>query len=87
MKRIPLELTDGQQQRLEALAALHGKSLADFLLASALGDAGQDLARGELERLLEERLASVRDGSVSTKSVGEIFEAAFGEKGAPPGDG
>ena len=48
MKRISIEVSDQQSHRLKAMAALQGKSIKDFVLASTIGtDEGKALA--ELE--------------------------------------
>lgn len=87
MKRITIEVTEQQQQRLKAMAALQGKSIKDFVLANTIGDADEAAALEELEELLEKRLANARAGGVSSRSVGEIFEAAFRENDAKPANG
>jgi len=79
MKRITIEVTEQQQHRLKAMAALQGKSIKDFVLANTIGDADEAAALEDLEELLKKRLANARAGGVSSRSVGEIFEAAFRE--------
>ena len=37
MKRITIEVTEQQQHRLKAMAALQGQSIKDFVLASTIG--------------------------------------------------
>jgi hypothetical protein len=76
MKRISIEVTEQQSHRLKALAALQGKSIKDFVLASTIGtDEGKALA--ELEALLRERAAQVEAGQTSTRTVGKIFSGAI----------
>jgi hypothetical protein len=77
MSRISIDVTAEEHQRLKALAALQGKSIKEFVLASTLGaqDGGalaQDLA--ELEAILDKRSQAARAGGVSQRTVGEIVE-------------
>lgn len=87
MKRITIEVTEQQQHRLKAMAALQGQSIKDFVLASTIGNEDETAALEELEAMLEKRLANARAGGVSSRSVGEIFEAAFSENDAGPANG
>lgn len=83
MKRISIEVTEQESHRLKAMAALQGKSIKDFVLASTIGtDEGKAL--GQLEDLLRERAAQVEAGQVSTRSVGEIFEAGIKKASSGP---
>ena len=83
MKRISIEVTEQQSHRLKAMAALQGKSIKDFVLASTIGtDEGKALA--ELEALLRERAAQVRAGQVSTRTVEEVFAASIDKASGKP---
>lgn len=83
MKRITIEVTEQQSHRLKALAALQGKSIKEFILASTIGtEAGEALA--ELETLLRERAAQVDAGEVSNRSVEAIFADAAEQRSARP---
>ena len=74
MKRISIEVTEQESQRLKAMAALQGKSIKDFVLESTIGtDEGKALE--ELEELLRQRAEQVEAGHVSRRSVKDIFEA------------
>ena len=53
MKRITIEVTEQQQHRLKAMAALQGQSIKDFVLASTIGTGDEAAALEELEALLE----------------------------------
>jgi len=80
MRRISIDVTAEEHRKLKALAALQGKSIKEFVLASTLGaqagsGANQDLA--ELEAILDARIADAQAGAVSTRSVGEVFEQAY----------
>jgi len=77
MSRISIDVTAEEHQRLKALAALQGKSIKEFVLASTLGAQidgalAQDLA--ELEAILDKRLQTVRAGGVSQRTVGALLE-------------
>jgi hypothetical protein len=83
MKRISIEVTEQQSHRLKAMAALQGKSIKDFVLASTIGtDEGKALA--ELEALLRERAAQVEAGRVSTRTVKEIFSGVIDKASSGP---
>ena len=71
MSRISIDVTAEEHQRLNALAALQGKSIKEFVLASTLGAQNdgalaQDLA--ELEAILDKRLQTARAGAGSEPS-------------------
>ena len=87
MKRITIEVTDQQQHRLKAMAALRGQSIKEFVLASTLGDDDEADALQKLEALLEERLENARSGKVSQRSLSDIFKAAFAENDSESADG
>lgn len=77
MNRISIEVTPEQHQRLQALAAVQGQSIEQFILDRTLGTGtATDTDTAELEGLLDQRhreaLASVR----SSRSVSDIFQDA-----------
>jgi len=78
MSRISIDVSPEQHQRLKAMAALQGKSIKEFVLASTLGsqapDSDEAAALAELETLLDKRLANARNGDVSPRSVGDLVE-------------
>ena len=75
MSRISIDVTPEEHQRLKALAALQGKSIKEFVLASTLGvQQEEEAALAELEALLERRLQNARAGGISRKTTGDIFE-------------
>ena len=78
MSRISIDVTPEEHRRLKAMAALQGKSIKEFVLASTLGsekpDSDEAAALAELESLLEERLTNARAGGVSSRTVGDIVE-------------
>jgi uncharacterized protein (DUF1778 family) len=82
MSRISIDVTSEEHKKLKAMAALRGKSIRDYVLERTLGtdgDASEAAALKELESLLEERLISAQNGSVSRRTVGEIFRHAYRE--------
>lgn len=83
MKRISIEVTEQEGHRLKAMAALQGKSIKEFVLASTIGtDEGRALA--ELEALLRKRAEQVNAGKVSTRSVQAIFEKGISKAASGP---
>lgn len=79
MSRISIDVTPQEHQRLKALAALQGKSIKEFVLASTLGaERGgaldQDLA--ELEAVLNQRIQEAKTKGTSTRTVEDIFQQA-----------
>lgn len=87
MSRISIDVTDAEHQKLKAMAALQGKTIKEFVLASTLGQAKPDeeSALRELEELLETRMERARTEGFSTRSVEDIFEAARREAGPSAG--
>jgi hypothetical protein len=64
------------------MAALQGKSIKDYVIERTLGadwDKNEATALKELEALLDERIQSAQNGSVSRRTVGEIFRNACRE--------
>ncbi|MEO6596405.1 MAG: antitoxin [Planctomycetota bacterium] len=84
MSRISIDVTPEEHQRLKALAALQGKSIKEFVLASTLGTTQSADALAELEALLDERIAETRTKGVSTRTVADIFRQARREAGLTP---
>lgn len=79
MRRLSIEVTPEQHQRLKAIAALHGKTLKDYVLERALPplpdmDAlTEEEALHQLETFLKPRIDAAERGEVITKSVEQIF--------------
>ena len=80
MHRLSIEVTPEQHQRLKAVAALHGKTLKDYVLERALpplperDDLTETEALHQLETFLKPRIEAAERGEVITKSVQQIFE-------------
>jgi uncharacterized protein (DUF1778 family) len=79
MRRLSIEITSEQHQRLKAVAALCGKSIKDYVLERVLPafseKAKQSDAQAlhELEEFLRPRIEAAERGELSTKSVEQIF--------------
>ncbi len=86
MSRVSIDVTPQEHQKLKAMAALQGKTIKEFVLASTLGAASPDeaVALAELETLLKERLRQVESGRVSKRTVEDIFQQAIDEAGNGP---
>ena len=85
MSRISIDVTQQEHQRLKAMAALQGKTIKQFVLASTIGapaNETKDLA--ELEALLRSRLKQVEAGQVSTRTASEIFDEVIREAESGP---
>ncbi|MCP3918079.1 MAG: antitoxin [bacterium] len=84
MKRISIEVTEQEQQRLKAMASLQGKSIKEFVLSSTIGTGDEAKALEELEALLDARMQRARKEGFSAKTVDEIFEDGIAEAGPSP---
>lgn len=91
MGRLSIEITPEQHQRLKAVAALHGKSIKEYVLERALPppipdmDAlSEDEALYRLEQLLKPRIEEAERGEVVNQSVSEIVAELKQERHARP---
>ncbi len=79
MRRLSIEVTPEQHQRLKAVAALHGKTLKDYVLERALpplpekDDLTETEALHQLEAFLKPRIEAAVQGEAMMKSVEQIF--------------
>jgi len=79
MRRLSIEITPEQHQRLKAVAALRGKSIKDYVLERVLPSFSETegisdaQALHELEAFLQPRIEAAERGEMSTKSVEQIF--------------
>jgi hypothetical protein len=87
MSRISIDVTPEEHQKLKAMAALRGKSIKEFVLASTLGAHGEDNALRELEALLDKRLENARAAGVSSGTVQDIVKQVTREASEPGPDG
>lgn len=80
MRRLSIEVTPEQHQRLKAVAALQGKTIKDYVLERVLppmpdiDSLSEEEAVAKLEDYLKSRLESARKGEFASRSVEEIFE-------------
>jgi hypothetical protein len=80
MSRLSIEITPEQHQRLKAIAALHGKTIKDYVLERALpplpemDGLTETEALHQLETFLKPRIEAAERGEVVAKSVEQIFE-------------
>ena len=87
MRRLSIEVTPEQHQRLKAIAALYGKTIKDYVLERALPplpemDALTETeALHQLETFLKPRIEAAKRGEVIVKSVEQIFEEVRREPG------
>ena len=80
MRRLSIEVTPEQHQRLKAVAALQGKSIKDYVLERALpplpdmDSMSDEEALNKLENFLKPRIEAAKKGDFSSRSVEQIFE-------------
>lgn len=82
MPRLSIDITEEQHRRLKASAALEGRSIKEYVLERALGDAGVGDALGELAALLRPRIEAADRGDVSSRSVADIARRARAKRKA-----
>ena len=63
-------------------AALEGRSIKDYVLERAVGDAGEGDALGELAALLRPRIEAADRGDMSSRSVQDIAKLARAKRKA-----
>lgn len=86
MRRLSIEVTPEQHQRLKAVAALQGKSIKEYVLERALpplpdvSSMSEEEAINKLEEFLNPRIEAARKGQFSSRSVEQIFEDAQQEQ-------
>ena len=79
MSRISIDVTAEEHRKLKAMAALQGKSIKEFVLASTLGAQRDDPALAELEAVLDERIQRAKTEGTSGRAVRDIFLQARNE--------
>lgn len=85
MRRLSIEITQEQHQRLKAVAALRGKSIKEYVLERVLPSLPEteglsdDETLHQLEAFLKPRIEAAERGEVSTKSVEQIFAEVLNE--------
>lgn len=79
MSRLSIELTSEQHQRLKAIAALHGKSIKEYVLERSLpdlpntGSMTEEEALRQLEQFLKPRIEAAERGERSSRSPLQIL--------------
>ncbi|MEW6732776.1 MAG: antitoxin [Acidobacteriota bacterium] len=87
MRRLSIEMTPEQHQRLKAIAALHGKSIKEYVLERVLppqpetDSISETEALYQLEMLLKPRIEAAERGETVSKSVEQIFEEVTSQPG------
>jgi hypothetical protein len=80
MTRLSIDISPEQHPRLKAVAALHGKSIKDYVLEQALPPVPDlDALSGEealqkLEEFLKPRMNAAKRGKISSRSVQQVFK-------------
>ena len=80
MRRLSIEVTPEQHKRLKAVAALHGKTIKDYVLERALpqlpnmDSMSEEEALHKLEDFLAPRIEAAKKAEFSPRSVEQIFE-------------
>jgi predicted DNA-binding protein len=79
MRRLSIDVTPEQHQRLKAIAALSGRTIKEYVLERVLPpvpepeDLSEEDALRQLEAVLKPRIAAARRGEVVPVSVEQIF--------------
>jgi hypothetical protein len=84
VSRISIEISPEDHKRLQALAAIEGQTLEEFVLRRTLAAArGSDEEQAvlALEAILDERIRRAEAGEVTDKTVSEVFEEVYQETG------
>ena len=80
MSRLSIEVTPEQHQRLKAIAALHGKTIKEYVLERALpplpelDTLSEEEALHQLETFLKPRIEAAERGEVVNQTVSEIID-------------
>jgi len=88
MRRLSIEVTPEQHQRLKAIAALSGKTIKEYVLERVLPplpemDAlSEEEALHQLETFLKPRIEAAARGEVVTQTVAEIISELKQERHA-----
>jgi len=88
MSRLSIEVTPEQHQRLKAIAALHGQTIKDYILARTLPALPEQEALSEeealwqLEEFLKPRIEAAERGETVNQSVTEIVNELKQERRA-----
>ena len=87
MPTLSIDITPEEYQKLEAIAALKGQTIKDFVLNRTLGevpavdDMSEDEALKALSDFLKPRIEQARRGELSTKTFKDIRKEAQARAG------
>jgi hypothetical protein len=82
MRRLTIEVSEQQHQKIKAMAALNGQTLKEYTLTRLFpltSDEAQ--AMQELEALLRQRIAAAEQGEISTLGIDAIVADELQEGG------
>jgi plasmid stability protein len=80
MDRLVIDVPGKQHQQLKAMAALHGRSLEDFVIDRLFPD-DEEAAMKELSNILLTRIEAAEKGGVSDKTIRQAAEEKARELG------
>lgn len=73
MSRLVIDVSGEQHQQIKSMAAIHGKSIKEFVLERIFNHDEQD-AWNELKSILLSRIEAAESGEISDKSFKQITE-------------
>jgi ubiquitin C-terminal hydrolase len=73
MSRLVIDVSGEQHQQIKSMAAIHGKSIKEFVLERLFNDDEQG-AWGELESILLSRIEQAERGKISDKPLKKLTE-------------
>ena len=85
MRRLSIDVTPEQHQRLKAIAALRGQTIKEYVLERVLpeipnmDDMSEEEALQALEDFLKPRIEAAERGEISSRSVNDILEETLRE--------
>jgi len=77
---LSIEVTTEQHQRLKTAAAFNGESVNDYILNRTLPVQNKAVSLEELEAFLKPRIEAAQKGSLSHKTVDDIFDSVLKEE-------
>ena len=79
MSRLSIEISQEQHQKIKALAALHGKSIKDYILSKLFNPDNENdqAAMEDLEKLLLSRIEKAKSAPVSSKTFQQITNSVI----------
>ena len=80
MRRLSIDVTPEQHQRLKAIAALRGQTIKEYVLERVfpdipdMDDMSEEEALQALEDFLKPRIEAAERGEISSRSINDILE-------------